>query len=204
MSNESSRGRNKKFDIFSPDLSSEEVLDSLYPKNNKLQYPILYTDTEDEDAKRKEEEKEQALYDWIENIKNKNALEVPLDPETFYKKFGIIRHPDTRKLVEQLTPYQYDVWLLMLKYKYLLVIKSQKVGLSTSALIADFQRTILPTDNPISCRGYDVLIIAQSIEAARQHLYTLRRMIAESPMYSDYLITKPPRWLAKDETTKVN
>src|SRR5687768_15101543 len=123
MNNE--RGRNKKFDIFSPELSSEEVLDSLYPKNNKLQYPMLYSDTEDEDVRRKEEEKEQALYDWIENIKNKNALDVPLEPETFYKKFGIIRHPDTRKLVEHLAPYQYNVWELMLKYKYLLVIKSQ-------------------------------------------------------------------------------
>src|SRR5687767_14479949 len=64
-------------------------------------------------------------------------IEVPLDPQLFYKDFGYLLHPKTGKDVEQLTDYQYRIWNS--KTKYRVVIKSQKVGVSTSALLEDFQ-----------------------------------------------------------------
>lgn len=57
--------------------------------------------------------------------------------------------------------------------------------------MVDFQLAILPTSHPLSCRGYDQLVIAQSKDHAKQHLRDLRKMIIDSPKYSKYLINKP-------------
>lgn len=84
-----------------------------------------------------------------------------------------------------------------------MIIKSQKIGLTTAALMADFQFSILPSSHPLSCRGHEILLIAQSIPHAREHLYTLRKMILQSKKYSHFLIDKPTELLMRDEVTKV-
>ncbi|MDR4510266.1 MAG: hypothetical protein MRJ93_01010 [Nitrososphaeraceae archaeon] len=66
-------------------------------------------------------------------------LMIPSNPQAFYTDFGYLLHPKTREPVQELTPYQYQIWNDS-KTKYRLVVKSQKVGLSTSALLEDFQK----------------------------------------------------------------
>jgi len=99
--------------------------------------------------------------------------------------------------VNHLTAYQYAVWKDGQRHKYREVIKSQKVGITTSSLIEDFQKSIT------TCKGKEILIIAQETDHAKDHLYTLRKMITNSAKYSKFLISKPTELLLKDEVTKV-
>lgn len=79
-----------------------------------------------------------------------------------------------------------------------MVIKSQKVGISTSCLIEDFQKAIT------KCRGKDILIIAQSQEQANEHIHTLKRLIYHSEKYQKYLITSSNKLTFKEEKTKLS
>jgi hypothetical protein len=131
--------------------------------------------------------------------KNKSEVTftVPSDPQKFYQDFGYLLHPKTNEPITKLTPYQYNIWKDGQIYKYRLTIKSQKVGLTTSSLLEDFQKSIT------TCRGKEILIIAQSIQHAKEHLYTLRKLIISSKKYSSFLINKPNELLFRDEVTKV-
>jgi hypothetical protein len=129
---------------------------------------------------------------------------VPTDPRLFYPLFGLLEHPLTHKPVEKLARYQLDVWEKMMRHRYNLVIKSQKIGLTTSVLMADFQRAILkPSESEMSSRGKEILIIAQDLRQAREHIYTLRKMIRQSGYYHKFLISRPTEVLMRDEVTKV-
>lgn len=141
----------------------------------------------------------------LESNKHYESLNfrIPKDPQKFYEDFGLLRHPETNKPCPKLTAYQYEIWKDSFCRKYRLTIKSQKVGLTTSSLMEDFQKAVLPTSNPFSCRGKEILIIAQSLQHAKEHLYTLRKMIKSSKKYSSFLIDKPDGMLSKDEVTKV-
>ena len=110
---------------------------------------------------------------------------------------GLLEHPLTKLPVNHLTAYQYAVWRDGQRHKYREVIKSQKVGITTSSLIEDFQKSIT------TCKGKEILIIAQDTDHAKDHLYTLRKMITNSAKYSKFLISKPTELLLKDEVTKV-
>lgn len=133
-------------------------------------------------------------------LSDKNAeldFKIPLDPQEFYQDFGLLRHPKTNKPVTKLTSYQYNIWKNGQNYKYRLTIKSQKVGITTSSLLEDFQKAIT------TCRGKEILIISQSLQHAKEHLYTLRKMIVSSKKYSKFLIFKPTELLFRDEVSKV-
>ena len=95
-----------------------------------------------------------------------------------------------------LTTYQRDIWND--KNKYRLVIKSQKVGLTTSALLEDFQKAIT------NCKGKDILIIAQTLSHAREHIRTLKYLIVNSAKYARYLTRTIEDVQFKEEKTKVN
>jgi len=114
-----------------------------------------------------------------------------------------LQHPETGKPIQTLASYQVNAWKDIQRYKYNLFVKSQKIGFTTAMLLADFQMAILPPENPLSCRGKEILIIAQSIPMARNHLSTLRRMILNSKKYKHYLITSAKSFLLRDEITKV-
>jgi len=124
-------------------------------------------------------------------------ITIPSDPEKFYQDFGLLKHPLTHQPVKHLTPYQFQIWRDGFRYRYREVIKSQKVGISTSALMEDFHHSIT------NCRGQEILIISQSLDLAKDHLYTLRKMIRGSKKYSQFLIDKPNDFLLRDEVTKV-
>jgi hypothetical protein len=127
-----------------------------------------------------------------------------LDAQSFYEDFGFMEHQKTRQLVKHLTKYQKMIWNQAYKYKYRLTVKSQKVGLTTTTLMEDFQLCILPPENKWSCMGKEILVIAQTLNHAKEHLRTLRRMILQSSRYRDFLITTPTEIVLKDETTKVS
>jgi len=125
------------------------------------------------------------------------SQDIPLDPDEFYQDFGLLEHPLTKLPVQHLTAYQYAVWKDGFRHKYREVIKSQKVGITTSSLIEDFQKAIT------TCKGKEILVIAQDTDHAKDHLYTLRKLITNSAKYSKFLINKPTELLLKDEVTKV-
>jgi hypothetical protein len=124
------------------------------------------------------------------------------DPQLFYRDFGFLTHPRTGKPVENLTYYQKEFWKDIDRHRYALAIKSNKIGLSTLALLNLFCHMI--TD----CAGYQALVIAQSLRMSREHLYTLRKLIMASQKYRDFLITirdivDDKDVLLREEKTKV-
>jgi hypothetical protein len=116
---------------------------------------------------------------------------IPLDPALFYEKLGYLRHPRTNQPVTSLAVYQIEVWKAVHQYRRVLVVKSNKVGLTTSSLMLDFQLALLPTSNALSTRRFDTLLIAQTKDLAKEHLRAGRKIIMDSPTYAKYLIESP-------------
>ena len=131
------------------------------------------------------------------NNRSLSTISIPLDPQEFYKHSGYLLHPKTGEYVENLTDYQYSMWKNENKAKYRVVIKSQKVGISTSALLEDFQIALT------KAKGFDILIIAQTQAHANEHLRTLKNLILNSEKYRQFLITNPSELLLREEKTKV-
>ncbi len=155
-------------------------------------------------------EKLENLLNSKSNIYSKlSDLQIPEDPQKFYEDVGLIPHPTRRnldgspELVKNLAGYQTQIWSDGFKYKYRLTIKSQKIGISTSSLMEDFQYAILPRDNPLSCRGFEILIIGQTFHKAKEHLRDLKHWVLRSSKYKDFIITKPETSESKDEQSKV-
>jgi hypothetical protein len=156
----------------------------------KLSKPTIYPSLESKKEKiRLEEEFKTRIPYTIEKE------EIPKDAHEFYTDFGLLAHPRTGEPVQRLTDYQYDIWNC--PAKTVLVDKSQKTGITTSELIHDFQELLL------NGKGKDLLIVGQTEKAAIEHLYTLKRLIIDSPKYRKYLITKSSELFFREEQTKV-
>jgi len=170
------------------------------------QTSVLVSPDDLAEARRKEanlRKYEAERFQDLQAMKVRANLTVPLEPNAFYHDLGLIEHPFTRKAVANLTAYQIDVWRAMMLYRFLLVIKSQKIGLTTSVLMADLQFAFLPTSHPRSCRGKEIIILAQDYGKAKDHLGTLRQMIHASKKYAPFLIDRPASYLRRDEVSKV-
>jgi len=135
--------------------------------------------------------------EYTDSIEDDFDFNIPSDPQEFYDDFGHLTHPRTGQEVTALTDYQYEIWNARYEHKYRAVFKSQKVGISTSVLLEDIQASL--TD----CRGYDILVVAQTQAQANEHLRTLKGLILASEKYRKYLITKPSDLILKEEKTKV-
>ena len=122
---------------------------------------------------------------------------IKMSPSMFYQDLGLLQHPDTGMPVPDLTVYQKHVWELGYRWKYRLTLKSQKIGISTSSLMEDFQVALG------RARGKEILLIAQTLGHAKEHLYTLRKILLNSPKYSEFMISEPTKLLLRDEVTKV-
>ena len=112
------------------------------------------------------------IYNFEDDTVDQLPTDIPTDPDEFYPDFGLLEYPLTRDPVQHLTAYQYAVWKDGQRHRYREVIKSQKVGITISSLIEDFQKAIT------TCRGKEILVIAQGTEHAKDHLYTLRKLIS--------------------------
>jgi hypothetical protein len=137
-----------------------------------------------------------------DSIQDHSLLElvksIPRDPQDFYQDFGVLYHPRTGKPVPKLAPYQIELWKRGFSYKYRIVIKSNKIGLTTSSLLELFYHMI--TD----CAGHEALVFAQKFEISKDHIRTLRRMIIQSDKYRPFLISHQEEGLLKDDVTKVS
>jgi hypothetical protein len=130
---------------------------------------------------------------------------IPLEPQAFFSDFSTINHPRTGEKVKELTQYQQEVWKAIFTHNKVLCIKGQKIGLSSALLMAAFQLAVLPSTVKQSCRGKQILILAQTVTHAEQHLRDLRKFIINSPKYAPFLITKQGTdELFADEATKTS
>src|SRR5580765_5329753 len=121
--------------------------------------------------------------------------DIPTEAIAFYNDFGPFIHSKTGLPVGQPTTYQVQEWNDPSKYK--LIIKSQKVGLSSWELRHDFNLSLT------KCKGKDILIIAQTQYHANEHLLTLKTDIINSEKYAKYLIRDPSEFLFREQKTKV-
>ena len=133
---------------------------------------------------------------------------IPWQPQKFYEKLGLLMHPASGQPVPKLTAYQVESWLDNFRYKYNLHIKSQKIGLSTSHIMADIQMAMIPTKghkfSEFSTMGYDTLLIAQSYNHSKEHLRTMYEALVMSEEYRDWLVDKPSEEMIKTDRTKAN
>jgi len=119
----------------------------------------------------------------------------------FYKELGTpFFHSLTKKQIVKLARVQIDAWKLHNLHRMLLILKSQKIGISSLCIIITMWHAL--TD----CMGMELIINAQSDEQAKTHAQDFRRILSGSPKYRDYLITKPhtSMGILKDEVTKVH
>ena len=128
-------------------------------------------------------------------------IDVPNDLQQFYNELGNpFFNSLTKEPIVLLAPLQIKIWNLHVKYKLLLILKSQKIGISSLCILITMWHAL--TD----CMGMEIIIQAQSDEQAKSHAQDFRRILSGSPKYRDYLITKEfsQLGLLKDEVTKVH
>lgn len=119
----------------------------------------------------------------------------------FYDELGRpFFHSLTKKQIPKLARLQIDAWKLHILHRLILILKSQKIGLSSLFILITMYHAL--TD----CMGMEIIINAQSDEQAKTHAQDFRRIIAGSSKYKDYLITKPhtSMGILKDEVSKVH
>ncbi len=128
--------------------------------------------------------------------------DIPRDPQAFYEDFGFLTNYGKRDKnglptpVTRLAPYQIDFWK---SNRNTIAVKSNKIGLTTSGLLEDFQKTLLP-----ETAGGEILIGAQDQDFANRHIEDLKMMIKRSPKYAKYLIENPQKELLKEIKSKVS
>jgi hypothetical protein len=123
---------------------------------------------------------------------------IPQDPQEFMNEFGQVFLLKDGTYSSQLTPYQYDWWKRGWQgYHYRGAIKANKIGFSTSNLLEMGHHGL--TD----CAGYEMLIMAQNHDMAKDHLKTLRQLFSQSEKYRKFMVTHAKDYLLKDDVTKV-
>lgn len=147
---------------------------------------------------------ESRLNKFFDSMSNIDSLNLPeckaKEAQEFYEELGCpFFDSASRKQITKLAKLQVDAWNLHMLYKLLLILKSQKIGISSLCILITLHHAL--TDS----MGMQLIINAQSDEQAKAHARDFRRIILDSK-YRDYLITKPmPEiGLLKDEVTKVH
>ena len=144
--------------------------------SNDRQSLILY---DDNSLKR-------VAFDFVPRTRQyvKVETEIPNNASEFYAEIGQFINQKTKEVVTELAPHQIEIWndrWLSQKRAY---PKSQKIAVSTLLLMEDMH--IAMTD----ARGQEVIIVAQSIPKAQQHLDDLEDMFRGSKRYRSYMIEK--------------
>ena len=121
---------------------------------------------------------------------------IPEKSRDFYADFGPIRHQSTNEIIEDLASYQHEIFDADALTVF--VDKCQKSGVTTWELAHDFQQVLKYG------KGKDCLIVGQTQQHAHEHIYTLKRMIADSPKYRKYMITNSRELFFREEQTKMS
>ena len=144
----------------------------------------------------------ESVYGNVQNIEELHLPQViPDDIQDFYEELGSpFFHSLTKKQIFKLARLQMEIWKLHKSHRLLLILKSQKIGISSLCIIITLWHAL--TD----CVGMELIINAQSDEQAKNHAQDFRRILAGSDKYRDYLITSQftSMGLLKDEITKVH
>lgn len=128
-------------------------------------------------------------------------MNIPFNIQKFYNELGNpFFNSLTKEQIILLAPLQIKIWNLHIKFKLLLILKSQKIGISSLCILITLWHAL--TD----CMGMELIIQAQSDEQAKSHAQDFRRILSGSPKYRDYLISKEYTQLGllRDEVTKVH
>ncbi|MBI3639326.1 MAG: hypothetical protein HY223_03330 [Thaumarchaeota archaeon] len=143
-------------------------------------------------------------YEKLEKLLFEKSLklsqDIPNDLQKFYDELEKpFFHSLTREQIDKLAPLQFKLWNDHFKHNKILVLKSQKIGISSICILITLWHAIK------DCRGMELIINAQSDEQAKTHAHDLRQILLGSNKYRDYLITKnfSAMGLLKDEVTKV-
>ena len=106
----------------------------------------------------------------------------------------------TKEPILKLARLQLDVWYDHITHKMIIILKSQKIGISSLCILITLWHAL--TD----CMGMELIINAQTDDQAKTHAQDLRRIIKGSAKYRDYLIDTAFTGLGllKDEVTKVH
>lgn len=126
---------------------------------------------------------------------NKHAI------QEFYEELGCpFFNSLTKEQITELARLQIDIWWNHVTHKMIIILKSQKIGISSLCILITLWHAL--TD----CMGMELIINAQTDDQAKTHAQDLRRIVANSPKYKDYLITSAfvSLGLLKDEVTKVH
>ena len=78
------------------------------------------------------------------------------------------------------------------------MLKSNKIGMTTSEMLCDFWTRLLP-----QYAGFDCLLCASKLEIANDLLMQLKTLVNNSPKYSKYLIKAPDKLDFQEERSKV-
>lgn len=139
------------------------------------------------------------------NLTDFTTLNLPncttTDIQSFYEELDCpFFNSETKKQVFVLGDLQLELWELHQTYKLIIILKSQKIGISSLCILITLWHAL--TD----CMGMELIIQAQSDEQAKSHAQDLRRIIGNSEKYKDYLISKSyaSLGLLKDEVTTVH
>ena len=89
----------------------------------------------------------------------------------------------TGESITELAPYQLRTCENLRRHRKLLVLKSQKIGLSSLGIVATLHEALT------RCQGYEIIIMAQSSDKIKEHGRDMVNFI-ENSRYSDYLIKK--------------
>jgi len=127
-------------------------------------------------------------------------FEVPRDHQAFYEHFGLLPHDFNRGEDGLPTPVKKLTWyqLKFMKMNFGVCLKSNKLGMTTSEMIEDFHTRLLPES-----AGYDCLVVASKQEIANELVMKLKKLVAGSKIYSQFLIKRPDFMEFKEEKTKV-
>ena len=130
------------------------------------------------------------------------ALSLPPVPDNildFYQELGCpFRDSKTDERITKLTDYQHRFIQNHMDYRLYLQLKGQKMGISSLGIV------ILLWEALTRCAGYELVVIAQNHEQAKDHAHDARLFLSDSK-YKDYVITKKHQvpGLLGDELTKI-
>ena len=138
---------------------------------------------------------------WKSQKKHKEtyeAYEIPFHFEDFVRDFGGIEHPkDTDQktkmpvMVTKLTDYQ----LGFANVDFGVMLKSNKIGMTTSELLGDFHTRI----NLPETAGNDCLFSTAASDISKALLGSLKYNVQQSPKYRQFMLKKSQRLESTEE-----